>query len=290
MRIRLLASIPLLFGVVKAGVCPSIGGMRLIWQETFPGPAGSSPNRNAWNIALAIDTNNEVQTYTDSSANLQISGGGTVQFVPRRSHSGLWTSGRIETKASFTPQPGRQLMVQVSLRMGGNSNKQGVWPAVWMMGDAVRHGTEWPRCGELDIMEQINGALIAYGTIHCQRPQGGACNEPTGRGATTSIPDNGWHTWSLKWDRTSNFWRTESITWMRDGLPFYVVTGNEIGDEGVWATLAHVPYYVILNVAIVSPSILDSQLLNKTIGPSTNRFTGWIFPWAAQLWNAGWLW
>jgi beta-glucanase (GH16 family) len=250
MRFNPSAFLPFLLPLVRAGACPDVGGMRLLWQENFPGPAGASVNRDVWNIALAINTNNELQTYTDSNNNLQISGGGTVQFVPRKSPSGLWTSGRIETKQSFMPRPGGTMMVQANLRMGGNADKQGVWPAFWMMGDAIRHGTEWPRCGELDIMEQVNGAMTAYGTVHCQQPTGGVCNEPSGRARTTAIPDNDWHTWSLKWDRTSNFWKSETITWMRDGQVFHTLSGNDVGDEAVWSTLAHSPYYVILNIAV----------------------------------------
>jgi beta-glucanase (GH16 family) len=245
---RLLLS--LLVPLVRATVSPDVAGMRLVWQENFRGPAGSMPNQDVWNIALAINTNNELETYTTSNRNLQISGGETVQIVPRKSPSGAWTSGRIETKASWTPPAGGAMMVQAQLRFGGNTNKQGVWPAFWMMGDAIRHGTQWPLCGELDIMEQINGALTGYGTAHCQQPSGGICNEPIGRGARVGIPDDGWHTWSLKWDRTSNDWRSERITWMLDGNVFQTLTGADIGDAGVWATLAHSPYYIILNVAV----------------------------------------
>ena len=32
---------------------------------------------------------------------MQISGGGTIQFVPRKSDKGQWTSGRIESKKAF---------------------------------------------------------------------------------------------------------------------------------------------------------------------------------------------
>ncbi|KAJ0343423.1 hypothetical protein COL922a_000155 [Colletotrichum nupharicola] len=242
----LLALVPF----AKALAPPAVDGMNIIWSETFQGNAGAPPRSDTWGITLAIDTNNEVQTYTDSSWNLQISGGETIQFIPRKSSNGVWTSGRIETKASWTPQPGKLMRVQSMFRMGANANKQGIWPAFWMLGDAVRHGTQWPLCGELDIFEQVNGQLSATGTVHCQQESGGICNEPSGRGVATSIPDNDWHTWSLQWDRTSNNWLTEAITWMRDGVVFNTLTGADIGNESIWATLAHAPYYVLMNVAV----------------------------------------
>ena len=121
----------------------------------------------------AIDTNSEVQSYTTATRNLQLSGGQTVQLVPWKSTTGQWTSGRIESVDSFTPTAGKEMIIQGSLRFGGNAqaNKQGMWPAFWLLGDAVRHGTPWPQCGELDIMEQIDGVMTGYGTAHCNRYQ-----------------------------------------------------------------------------------------------------------------------
>ncbi|KAF7552357.1 hypothetical protein G7046_g7438 [Stylonectria norvegica] len=242
----LLALIPL----VSATYCPSINGMKIVWQETFIGCQGCSPNLKDWSIALDIDTNEEHQTYTSSNTNLQLSGGETLQIVPWKSPSGEWTSGRIETHQSFTPQPGKKMRMQAKIRMGNAANKQGIWPAFWMLGDAMRHGTDWPLCGELDIFEQIDGDMAAYGTVHCQTDNGGVCNEPVGRQAHTAMPDNHFHSWAIVIDRTSGNWETESITWLMDGEPFNSLTGAQLGDQGTWSTLAHSPMYILLNVAV----------------------------------------
>ncbi|TEA08737.1 Glucan endo-1,3-beta-glucosidase A1 [Colletotrichum sidae] len=194
-QVGLLAAIlPLAYSIKP----PAMDGMNIIWSETFKGNAGLLPESDTWGVALAIDTNNELQTYTDSSRYLQISGGETIQLIPRKSAN------------------------------GDNTNEQGIWPAFWMMGDAVRNGVEWPLCGELDVFEQVNGQLTATGTVHCQQESGGICNEPSGHGISTSIPDNGWHTWSLERDRTSMDWLTEIITWLRDGITFNRITGSDI--------------------------------------------------------------
>lgn len=250
MRLQAYALLPILARLVSGGAAPAIAGMNILFQDGFAGSAGASVDTDTWNIALAINTNDEVETYTSSNQNLQISGGGTVQIVPRLTASGHWTSGRIESKGSWTPPPGGQQLIQASIRMGDNPNKQGIWPAFWTMGDAVRHGTQWPACGELDIMEQVNGVLTGYGTAHCEQASGGICNEPSGLGATTPIPDDSWHTWALKWDLTSNNWETEAITWMLDGNVYHTITGATIGDQAVWSSLAHSPFYIIMNVAV----------------------------------------
>ncbi|KEY68250.1 hypothetical protein S7711_04781 [Stachybotrys chartarum IBT 7711] len=236
--------------LARAILAPNVDGMKIVWSESFSGCAGCAPSSDEWNVALDVNTNNEIQDYSTSNANIQLSGGDTVQLVPLKDEAGRWTSGRIETVQSFTPQPGKRMLFQGELRVGSNAHKQGIWPAFWMLGNSIREGTEWPLCGELDIYEQVNGDMEAHGTLHCGEFPGGVCNEPTGIAKTTSIPDNEFHTWSIAVDRTSNNWQTETITWLSDGNPYHVLTGAELGDEGVWATLAHSPMYLLLNVAV----------------------------------------
>lgn len=244
--VSLLFSVP----VALAIEAPNVDGMKTTWSESFNGCQGCSPNGKVWNTVLALNTNDDLQTYTDTSSNVQLSGGETLQLVPWKSPLGLWTSGRIETKEAYTPQPGKKMRFQASLRTGENANKQGMWPAFWMLGDAIRHGTEWPLCGELDIFEQVNGEMTGYGTVHCQQEDGGVCNQPSGLGEATAIPDSDFHVWSLEVDRTSNNWETETITWSMDGNSFHVLSGAALGDEDIWATVAHSPMYLILNVAV----------------------------------------
>ncbi|KAI2605719.1 glycoside hydrolase family 16 protein [Hypoxylon fragiforme] len=239
-------------GLALAITPPNINGMSIVWSEDFEGPAGGSPSGSTWNVMDAINTNNEVQTYTTSNNNVQISGGGTIQFVPRKSPSGLWTSGRIETKDSWTPAPGKVMSIQANILLGNNPiiNKQGLWPAFWALGDAMRHGTQWPAAGEIDIMEQVNGLLTGYGTVHCGSSVGGPCNEPLGRAQATAMPADGFHTWGVTIDRTNDDWTAQTITWHLDGNVYSTLTGADINDAPIWSSLAHSPLYILLNVAV----------------------------------------
>ncbi|KAK4245969.1 glycoside hydrolase [Corynascus novoguineensis] len=248
-----LALASLFSALVCASPAPAYPGYKVIWSDSFPGNPGDKPNTSKWNIITDVRTNGEVQTYTKSNKNLQISGGDTVQLVPRKSAKGAWTSARIESKKAFTPANGKITMFEATIRFGDTpaAHKQGIWPAFWMMGDAVHHGTPWPRCGELDIMETVNGLPTAYGTTHCGNGEkGGPCNEPNGRGAGVALPDYGWHTWTLQIDRTPSGWKSEVIRWLKDGKVFHQVSGADIGDQGIWGTLAHSPMFMILNVAV----------------------------------------
>ncbi|KAK1774655.1 concanavalin A-like lectin/glucanase domain-containing protein [Copromyces sp. CBS 386.78] len=254
------ASLFTFFSLASAGAVPPYPGYKVLWADEFTGEAGAHPSYSKWNFAVNTNTNNELQTYTTSNSNIQLSGGSTVQFVPRKDPAtGKWTSGRLESQATFTPAANRTTLVEAAIRFGdlASSQKKGLWPAFWMLGDAIHHGTPWPRCGELDIMETINGAMTGYGTVHCGGDAngaavGGPCNEPIGRPNTVALPDYGWHTWSLSIDRTNpgGDWRAEKMSWLLDGKVYATMTGAEINDEGVWATLARSPLFIILNLAV----------------------------------------
>ncbi|KAI1490293.1 family 16 glycosyl hydrolase [Biscogniauxia mediterranea] len=236
----------------SAEAVPGYSGYNAVWADTFDGAAGSTINTNNWNIITGTNVNNEWQQYTTSNTNMQLSGGATLQIVPLKDSSGQWTSARVESKYTFTPTAGALTMAEAKIRFGDNpiANKQGIWPAFWLLGNSIRTGTAWPACGELDIMETVNGQLTGYGTAHCDVYPGGACNEPSGLAGTTAIPDQSWHTWRIVWDRRASSWTGETITWYFDGAQFQQITGAQVGSQSVWNTLAASPLYFILNVAV----------------------------------------
>lgn len=244
-----------LLGGGHAWNAPVHPGFGLIWQDDFAGTGGTSPDTNKWNIIDGyLNVNAELEVYTSSTRNVQRSGGSTLQLVPWRDTSVFsgWTSGRIESKYVFTPQPWKITRAEAIIRFGNNEiwNKQGIWPAFWMLGNVLRNGGRWPACGELDILETVNGQLIGHGTAHCDVYPGGICNEGNGIGASIQIPDQSWHYWRIEFDRTKGSWWEESITWYMDGNQFHQIKGSRIGNEGVWRTLCHSPMYFILNVAV----------------------------------------
>ncbi|KAI5866299.1 family 16 glycosyl hydrolase [Durotheca rogersii] len=246
-----LAALAAAITTASAWAPPNYSNYRLIWVDTFDGPGGSQVNGNNWNVITGLKVNNEWQDYTTSTRNLQISGGSTVQIVPWN-ENGQWTSARVESKYTFTPAAGAVTMAEAQLRFGDSptGNKQGIWPAFWLLGDAIRRGTGWPACGEIDAMETVNGQLTGYGTVHCDAYPGGACNEPSGIGAAVAIPDQSWHTWRVVWDRRPSTWSAETITWFRDGAQFHQISGARIGSRDVWESLAARPLFFILNVAV----------------------------------------
>ncbi|PNY24977.1 Uncharacterized protein TCAP_05060 [Tolypocladium capitatum] len=251
----LVAALALTTSTVEAWNAPGYGGFHLVWQDAFLGNSGDSPYGPNWNFITGNPgVNGELETYSASNHNLQISGGQTVQLVPWRdgSVSGGWTSARMESKYVMTPTQGGVTRLEALIRFGGNdpNNKQGLWPAFWLLGDSIRHGTPWPHCGELDVLETIDGRLTGYGTAHCGVYPGGVCNEGTGIGGNIGIPDQNWHTWRIEIDRRPTDWHSETVNWFMDGQLFQSISGARINDPDAWYNLAESPKFFILNMAV----------------------------------------
>ena len=247
--------LPFLPSFVSAWYPPTLSGYNLVWYDQFEGNGGTSPSTSRWNIINGkSNSNNELETYSSSTKTVQNSGGYTLQIVPWRQQNGNgdWISGRIESTYTFTPQAGKKTVAQADIRFGSNSinNKAGMWPAFWMLGNELRTGGSWPACGELDIMETVNGILRGYGTLHCGTYPGGPCNEPTGKGNSIAIANQDWHTWKIEWDRTSNDWYTSKVTWYLDGVKFHEISGPSLNDWTAFDKISNKPLYFILNVAV----------------------------------------
>ena len=54
---------------------------------------------------------------------------------------------------------------------------KGAWPAIWMLGSG--NGYEWPRHGEIDIMEAVNGRPKIYMATHSTNHYGGNPQHPS---------------------------------------------------------------------------------------------------------------
>lgn len=251
---NLLTTLTAFLATAQAVAPPIYSGYTQKWSQNFTGPYDTLPSRDFWNpIESATNDNNEVQVYRYNKANLRFTGTDRLQIIPRKDAVGGWTSGRIESKASFTPVNGKVTRFEASLRVSGTAakNKKGIWYAFWLMGESFRKKTKaWPACGELDIFENINGEAQNYGVAHCDVYPGGACKEPEGLVKTTPLLDNQLHTWKVEVDRRPTDWMGQKLTWFVDGKVYHQVLGKDVNNLAAWQALAHSPLYIILNVAV----------------------------------------
>ena len=139
------------------------------------------------------------------------------------------------------------MIVQARIKLGEpGARLQGIWPAFWSLGEEVRHGVDWPNCGEIDTIENVNGEPLGYGTIHCASP----CTEQTALSHGINFDHSKFHTWAHAIDLRNHNWREQSITWYMDGRSFRIYYDKDIDDEEAWKSIAQKGMLIILNVAV----------------------------------------
>ena len=113
-------------------------------------------------------TNQELQEYTTSSDNAFVKDGKLViKAIKTTDKNGndYYTSGKV------TGQDKTDFMYGKVVASAKVPEGQGLWPAIWMMPTNESYYGQWPKCGEIDIMEVLgNQTHIAYGTVHYGRP------------------------------------------------------------------------------------------------------------------------
>lgn len=216
-------------------------GYQLMWQDEFNGTA---LNMNDWSYELHDPgwVNNELQAYVESDQNVYVKDGKLViQALKSIDEDGKasYTSGRINTQNKHDFTYGR-FETRAKVPAG-----QGFLPAFWMMPTDESLYGQWPKCGELDIMEVLGSQTdTAYGTLHFGEPH------TQKQGAYTL--DNGdfaseYHTYACEWD-------PDEIRFYVDGYMYYKTsdwfTKRDGFGEIAYPAPYDQPFYMILNLAV----------------------------------------
>src|SRR6478752_7148445 len=267
-------------GLGVASTSSAAAAVAPAWQTTFRDDFNGTglPISTNWQLTLgtsypggpAAFGTGEIETLTNDPANVGLHNG-NLAITPQRDQAGAWTSARVEsTRANFKPAAGGIMHVESRVQMPNVTGPEalGYWPAFWMLGGPYRQDRwSWPRIGEFDIMENVQGLNWTYNVLHCGT-WGGPCNEP--EGINNGKPGNagepclvttcqaGFHTYGMEWDRSGS---SDQLRWYLDGALTFTVNENQVPAQ-TWADLSdHAGYFVILNVAIggAFPNKLDGN-------------------------------
>lgn len=151
----------------KEGEIPQFIGYDLIWNDEFD---GTKLDETKWNYEPHEPgwTNAELQEYTTSTDNVYVEDGNLViQALKTKDKKGkdYYTSGKVTGQKKTDFMYGK-VVVRAKVPEG-----KGLWPAIWMMPTDEGYYGQWPKCGEIDIMEVLGDQTnIAYGTIHYGEP------------------------------------------------------------------------------------------------------------------------
>jgi len=203
----------------------------LVWEDEFNGTNGTLPDATKWTYDLGANGwgNNELENYTNSTANVQQKDGNLVITAIKSGNS--YTSARIKTQGLYDHAYGR-VEARIKIPQG-----QGIWPAFWMLGNDI-NTVQWPNCGEIDIMENIGKQpAIVYGTLHgpTQFSIGGSYTLPTGK-----LADD-FHIYAIEWEPTQ-------VRIYFDNILYETVKNTDLA-QGVHWPFDH-PFFIILNVAV----------------------------------------
>ncbi|MEV6376061.1 carbohydrate-binding protein [Micromonospora musae] len=247
----------------QAAVPPPPTGWSLVWSDDFTGAAGTLPSAANWIIDTGTSYpggppnwgTGEIQTYTNSTANVSHDGAGNLRITPLRNASGGWTSARIETvRSNFKAPTGGVLAIEGRIQMPNVTGTPalGYWPAFWALGAPYRGNYQnWPGIGEFDVMENVNGLNSVWGVLHCGVAPGGPCNEFNGLGNSRACPGGScqstFHTYRFEWDASAS---PQQLRWYVDGQQYHTVTQSQVG-EPYWSQMtSHAGYFLLLNVAM----------------------------------------
>jgi beta-glucanase (GH16 family) len=232
-------------GIEVAFMRSSTAAGRLVWSDEFSGPAKAPVDRRRWRHEIGgAWGDGELQSYTDRLANSYQDGRGRLVIATRAERfSGAdaitrnYTSARISTMGRFSFRYGT---FEARLRTPAG---RGLWPAFWALGtDIDRSG--WPRCGEIDVMENLGQEpRRAYGTIHGPTGGGGPLEDyKPGFAVEHDAPlAQGFHTYGARW-------LPGSIEFFFDGRRYGAITRADLPAGSRWV-FDH-PFYLVLNVAV----------------------------------------
>lgn len=220
---------------------PEIEGYNLLWHDEFSGDAldetiwSYDPHEPGW-------TNNELQEYTTSTDNVFVKDGYlTLKAIKTQTENGkdYYTSGKIkgQNKSDFLYG---KVVIRAKVPEG-----QGLWPALWMMPTEEEKYGQWPKCGEIDIMETLGHQTeIAYGTLHYGEPHGEQQGTYTLEG-TTFAED--FHEYSVEWE-------PGEFRWYIDGNLYHTVndwfTAVQGEDDKPYPAPFDQTFYIQMNLAV----------------------------------------
>ena len=225
-------------------------GWTTVFADDFDGPAGS-PVGAKWIHEIGVWGTGAVDRTTNSTANVFLDGAGNLGIRALQDAAGGWTSGRIITAdKSFSAPAGGQLLMTASIRQPNPAQATGYWPAFWALGLDEQGAIDWPRTGEIDILEAVNGTGQVTQTFHCDLEDGGECEEPYG--LTSGFQDcdgclTEFHTYSALVDRRVA--GQERLQFLVDGEVRHTVEQTQLSPEA-WSAAIGNDYFLILNLAI----------------------------------------
>ena len=218
---------------------PSTNGKEIIFEDDFENSTGI-PDPEKW--VLCEKTSSDWARYLSGSYDQAYTKDGSLFLIGERK-DGEYLTGAIETRGKFDFEHG---VVQcrarfVEMPMGGHTG-------IWMMPSPPAE--QWPKSGEIDIMEHLNKEDIIYETVHSWYADDmGHKDDPVSQ-KTVSINKDDWNIYGVEWSAEKITYTVNGQSYLEypnlhlegeDGdyqwpfnHPFYLILSQSLGGEGTW--------------------------------------------------------
>jgi beta-glucanase (GH16 family) len=262
----------------------AIASDTLVWSDEFQntGTTNTLPSATNWTYDTGYQCcgNDEQETYcaagsstspcSAANPNAFIAPGGGLNIVAENPSGTTYTSARLKSQGLFSFMYGR---IEAKMLL---PESQGMWPAFWLLGDNITT-INWPLCGELDVMEHIDG--------NDPPPYAGAAPEGydwiagSVHGGTSGDEENGSEQYpsaAMTPPFSAAAWHTYGMIWTKGEIQYYIDLPSNVyatykSTDSAWSPTPwpfdQGPQFIILNLAVGGS--WPGDVNTTTVFPST---------------------
>lgn len=222
------------------GASPVADDMEIVFEDDFEGTTGI-PDPDKW-VLCEKSTSNWAR-YLSGSYDQAYTQDGSL-FLIGEQKDGEYLTGGIETRGKFEFEHG-----VVECRARFKTMPQGGHTGIWMM--PAPPAEQWPKSGEIDIMEHLNKDDKVFETVHSWYADDMGHKEDPDSQATADIDNSDWNIYGVKWTADHIIFTVNGQEYLtypnlhlvgEDGAyqwpfnhPFYLILSQSLGGEGTWA-------------------------------------------------------
>lgn len=227
---------------------PPTDGMDIVFEDDFVNTSGI-PDADKW--VLCERSTSTWARYLSGSYDQAYTSDGSLYLVGEMK-DGEYLTGGIETRGKFEFEHGR-----VECRARFSKMAQGGHSGIWMM--PAPPAEQWPKSGEIDIMEHLNHDDVVYQTVHSWYADDMGHKEDPVAQKSVNVNKDDWNIYGVEWT-------ADKITYTINGEKYLEYPNLHLGGEdGAYQWPFDHPFYLILSQSVGGAGtwagpITDSQL------------------------------
>lgn len=222
---------------------PSLDGQEVIFEDDFENTTGI-PDPEKW--VLCEKTSSTWARYLSESYDQAYTKDGSLFLIGEKSGDTYLTGG-IETRGKFEFEHGTVLCRArfVEMPMGGHTG-------IWMM--PAPPALQWPKSGEIDIMEHLNKEDQVYETVHSWYADDmGHKDDPVAQ-KVVAVNKDDWNIYGVEWT-------SEKISYTVNGQVYLEYPNLHLeGEDGDYQWPFNHDFYLILSQSLGGPGTWEGPI------------------------------